>query len=70
MPLVIIQASTLSSDQKIRIGDRIVECLHGEGIPASSVVVLFQADKSDVYLDGGLVRGQPSGGCRPAFLRA
>ncbi|MBV5337206.1 MAG: hypothetical protein J0653_04365 [Deltaproteobacteria bacterium] len=45
----------LSSDQKKRIGDRVVECLHGEGIPATSVVVLFQADKSDVYLDGGMV---------------
>lgn len=55
MPLVIIQTPALSSDQKKRIGDRMVECLHGEGIPASSVVVLFQADRSDVYLDGGLV---------------
>ncbi|MDP2876291.1 MAG: hypothetical protein Q8O00_08910 [Holophaga sp.] len=32
-----------------------MECLHSEGIPATSVVVLFQADKSDVYLDGGMV---------------
>lgn len=55
MSLVIIQTPSLSSDQKKRIGDRIVETLHGEGIPASSVVVLFQADQSDVYLDGGLV---------------
>ena len=55
MPLVIIQASQLSAEQKKRIGDRVVESLHGEGVPASSVVVLFQPDKSDVYLDGGLV---------------
>ncbi len=55
MPLVIIQSSPLSADQKKRIGDRLVESLHSEGIPASSVVVLFQPDKSDVYLDGGLV---------------
>ena len=55
MPLVIIQASQLSAEQKKRIGDRVVESLHSEGVPASSVVVLFQPDKSDVYLDGGLV---------------
>ncbi len=55
MPLVIIQSSQLSAEQKKRIGDRIIESLHGEGVPASSVVILFQPDKSDVYLDGGLV---------------
>lgn len=55
MPLVIIQTLPLSAEQKKRIGDRVVESLHGEGVPASSVVVLFQPDKSDVYLDGGLV---------------
>jgi hypothetical protein len=55
MPLVIIQASSLSAEQKKRIGDRVVDSLHSEGVPASSVVVLFQPDKSDVYLDGGLV---------------
>ncbi len=55
MPLVIIQTSQLSPEQKKRIGDRVVDSLHSEGVPASSVVVLFQPDKSDVYLDGGLV---------------
>jgi len=55
MPLVIIQTSQLSAEQKKRIGDRVVDSLHSEGVPASSVVVLFQPDKSDVYLDGGLV---------------
>jgi hypothetical protein len=63
MALVIIQTPPLSASQKRRIGDRIVESLHGEGVPASSVVVLFQPDNSDVYLDGGLVHevlGRPT----------
>ncbi|MCE1228363.1 MAG: 4-oxalocrotonate tautomerase family protein [Firmicutes bacterium] len=55
MPLVIIQTPALSPEQKKRIGDRVVESLHHEGVPAASVVVLFQTDKSDIYLDGGLV---------------
>lgn len=69
MALVIIQTPPLSSSQKKRIGDRIVESLHGEGVPASSVVVLFQPDNSDVYLDGGLVHevvGVPSASPRVA----
>jgi hypothetical protein len=55
MSLVIIQSPALSASQKKRIGDRIIESLHSEGIPASSVVILFQPDRSDIYLDGGLV---------------
>lgn len=55
MPLVVIQANRLSSDQKKRIGDRIIDSFHREGIPASSVVVLFKREEMDVLLDGGLL---------------
>lgn len=55
MPLVIVQTTPISAHQKRNIGDRIMEAFHNEGIPASSVVVLFQPDNSDIYLDGGLV---------------
>ena len=55
MSLVIIQAPPLTAEQKKRIGDRLIESLHREGVPAASVVVLFQPDRSDIYLDGGLV---------------
>ncbi len=55
MSLVIIQAPVLSAGQKKRIGDRIIESLHSEGVPASSVVILFQPDRSEIYLDGGMV---------------
>ncbi len=73
MPLVIIQTSPLSAAAKQRIGDRIIESLHGEGVPASSVVILFQADLSDVYLDGGLVHelnAAPAAVSRPVFQAA
>ncbi len=52
MPLVTIQATRLSSDQKKRIGDRIIEAFHGEGVHASSVVVLFKPGEMDILLEG------------------
>jgi hypothetical protein len=55
MPLVVIQASDLSSEQKKRIGDRLMEAFHREGIHASSVVVLFKREDADILLDGGLL---------------
>ena len=53
MPLVTIQATRLSADQKKRIGDRIIEAFHREGIPASSVVLLYSREDLDILLDGG-----------------
>jgi hypothetical protein len=53
MPLVTIQATRLSADQKKRIGDHIIEAFHREGIPASSVVVLYSREDLDILLDGG-----------------
>jgi hypothetical protein len=53
MPLVTIQATRLSADQKKRIGDRVIEAFHREGIPASSVVVLYSREDLDILLDGG-----------------
>jgi hypothetical protein len=53
MPLVTIQATRLSADQKKRIGDRIMEAFHREGVPASSVVILYGREDLDILLDGG-----------------
>jgi hypothetical protein len=53
MPLVTIQATRLSADQKKRIGDRVIEAFHREGIPASSVVVVYSREDLDILLDGG-----------------
>lgn len=55
MPLVIIQASGLSAEQKKRIGERLFDSFHREGVPASSVVVLFRPSESDILLEGGLL---------------
>lgn len=55
MPLIHIKSGNLPKEQKKRIGDRIIEAFHQEGIPASSVVILFARQDSDILLDGGLL---------------
>lgn len=55
MPLIHIKSNPLSKEQKKRIGDRIIEAFHGEGVPPSSVVVLFGREEADILLDGGLL---------------
>jgi hypothetical protein len=67
MAMVVIRTPPLSSDQKKRIGDRILSALHHEGIPAASAVILFQAEEADLYLDGGLFyeAARPSSAAAP-----
>ncbi|MDR0499257.1 MAG: hypothetical protein LBH03_05950 [Holophagales bacterium] len=55
MAIVTIQASALSNAQKKRVGERVLDSLHREGIPASSIVVLFRNEDTDIFLDGGLL---------------
>ena len=55
MAIVTIQAPALSEAQKKRVGERVLDSLHREGVPASSVVVLFRHEDTDVFLDGGLL---------------
>ena len=55
MSLVHIKSPELSTEQKKRIGDRIISAFHGEGIASSSVVVLFEREVTDLFLDGGLL---------------
>lgn len=68
MAMVVIHTSALSRVQKQRIGDRVIEALHNEGLPASTVVVLFKAEDTDIYLDGGLVHeaSAPLAAAQPA----
>ena len=56
MAIVIIESPNLSSDQKSRIGERVITALQHEGIAPGSVVVLFQPERGDIYLDGLLVQ--------------
>jgi hypothetical protein len=60
MAIVIIESPSLSSDQKSRIGERVITALQHEGISPGSVVVLFQPERGDIYLDGLLVQSQVS----------
>jgi len=55
MPSVHIKSPRLSTDQKKRIGDRVISAFHGEGFSASSVVVFFEREQADILLDGGLL---------------
>ena len=62
MPSVHIKSPRLSTEQKKRIGDRVISAFHGEGFSASSVVVFFERELADILLDGGLLfeAGGPS----------
>ena len=55
MPLVHIKSPELSSEQKKRIGERIISAFHAEGMPSGSVVVLFERELADLFLEGGLL---------------
>lgn len=58
MAIVVIESPTLSTDQKTRIGDRVIQALHLEGMAPGSIVVLFRPERGDLYLDGGLIRSE------------
>jgi hypothetical protein len=58
MAIVVIESPSLSSDQKARIGERVITALQHEGMAPGSVVVLFQPERGDIYLDGLLVQAQ------------
>jgi len=55
MPSVHIKSPRLSTDQKKRIGDRVISALHGAGFASGSVVVFFEQEEADILLDGGLL---------------
>lgn len=55
MPSVHIKSPRLSTDQKKRIGDRVISALHNAGFSPGSVVVFFEPEDADMLLDGGLL---------------
>ena len=58
MAIVIIETPNLSSEQKSRVGERVITALQHEGMAPGSIVVLFQPERGDIYLDGLLVQTQ------------
>ncbi|MBK8790727.1 MAG: hypothetical protein IPO28_11310 [Holophagaceae bacterium] len=58
MAIVIIESPSLTSDQKTRIGERVITALQHEGLAPGSVVVLFQPERGDIYLDGLLIKAK------------
>lgn len=56
MAIVIIESPSLTADQKSRVGERVITALQHEGMAPGSVVVLFQPERGDIYLDGLLVQ--------------
>jgi hypothetical protein len=70
MAIVVVQSSSLSAEQKRRIGDRILGALHQEGIPAAASVVLFKTEDTDVYMDGGLLHEAAAPEPRPEPARS
>lgn len=58
MAIVTIESTFLNSDQKIRIGEKILQALGQEGVLASSVVVLFHPERGDMYMDHLLIQAQ------------
>ena len=60
MAIVVIETPSLTSDQKTRIGERVIIALQNEGMAPGSVVVIFQSERGDIYLDGLLVQAQAS----------
>lgn len=55
MPLIHIKAGNLSKDQKTRIGERVIDAFYREGVPPSSVIVLYSEEDADILLEGGLL---------------
>lgn len=66
MAIVIIESPSLSSEQKTRIGERVITALQHEGLAPGSIVVLFQPERGDFYLDGLLVKAETSPSVVPA----
>lgn len=60
MAMVVIESPNLSSDQKARIGERVITALQHEGMAPGSIVVLFRPERGDIYLDGLLIQAQVS----------
>ena len=73
MAFITLQTSALSAEQKKRLGDRVLYALQQEGIAPGTVVLRYEIEKADLYMDGSLVeapRTAPMASQAPVFSLA
>ena len=63
MAFITLKTPALSAEQKKRIGDRILYELQKEGIAPGTVVLRYEVENGDLYMDGTLVEAP-----RPAAM--
>lgn len=55
MAFITLKTPVLNGEQKKRLGDRILYALQQEGIAPGTVVLRYEAETADLYMDGSLV---------------
>lgn len=73
MSFVTLKTPSLSAEQKKRLGDRILYALQQEGILPGTVVLRYEVENGDLYMDGSLVeapRPVPVAAPAPVFSLA
>lgn len=73
MAFITLKTPALSGEQKKRLGDRILYALQQEGIAPGTVVLRYEVEKADLYMDGSLVeapRPAPMAAPAPVFSLA
>ena len=66
MAFITLKTPALSAEQKKRIGDRILYELQKEGIPPGTVVLRYEVENGDLYMDGTLVESPRAATPAPA----
>lgn len=71
MAFITLKTPALSGEQKKRLGDRILYALQQEGIAPGSVVLRYELEQGDLYMDGTLVEApRPAAAPAPTFSLA
>ena len=73
MAFVTLKTPSLNGEQKKRLGDRILYALQQEGIAPGTVVLRYEIETADLYMDGSLVespRSVPAAPPAPVFSLA
>jgi len=73
MAFITLKTTALNGEAKKRLGDRILYALQQEGIAPGTVVLRYEIEKADLYMDGSLVeapRPAPMAAQAPVFSLA